>query len=312
MTEVVAGHPGWVVGIDVGGTFMKGALLDPQGGVRCRSHRPTLAAEGVSRSLAALSELAAELLAHLPPGVRADAIGVAAPGQIDPVNGIVVDASNLGWRNVPLVQSLQGFGLPVFLEHDVRAAALAELILGGSAGDGDMLFITLGTGIGGALIIDGRVYAGPHTLAGEIGHTIVTVGGDRCACGKHGCLETIASASAIIRRVRDAAGLPVTLTGEEVAAMVVAGHPQASEIWLKAADALALAFANYATVMDPQRIVIGGGLAEAGDLLLEPIRAALAKYLDPAYPVVVERTRLGAIAGYLGAALNARRRLALP
>jgi glucokinase len=114
-----------------------------------------------------------------------------------------------------------------------------------------------------------------------------------------------------VRRVREAAGLPVTLTGEEVAAMVAAGHPQATEIWLKAADALALAFANYATVMDPQRIVIGGGLAEAGDLLLEPIRAALAKYLDPAYPVVVERTRLGAIAGYLGAALNARRRLSL-
>jgi glucokinase len=298
---------GWVPGVDIGGTFIKGTLLDPEGRVRADAQRETPDRGEVDQTVGVVAEIVSELLAQLPTGATAAALGVAVPGAIDPDGGVVREASNLGWREVPLAHLLATrTGLPVFVEHDVRAAALAELIAGGGP-SGDFLFLTLGTGVGGALVLGGQVYAGSHNLAGEIGHMIIAPGGLRCTCGKQGCLETLASASAVVRRVRQAGGYGKDLTGLQVGELVLQGDPAASAVWQEAADALGLALANCTVLLDPGRIVIGGGLAEAGNLLLAPVRRAMAGYLDPMYQVTVQGSALGAAAGRIGAALVARR-----
>jgi len=301
--------PGAVAGVDIGGTLIKAVLLGPDDQVCGQSQMPTPAAGRADLVMDAVVAMVGELAAALPPGVQVAALGVAVPGAVDAQRGVVVEATNLAWRNVDLAASLASrVGLPVFIEHDVRSAALAELVFGQGGDLRDFLFVTIGTGIGAAVVVEGRIYAGANRLAGEIGHVVVAPDGPFCACGKQGCLEAIASASALVRRGR-AAGLPEELTGEQLAALVAAGDPPAVRVWREATDAVGLALANYAMVMDPLRIILGGGLAEAGELLLGPVRTAMARHLNAAYSVTVTASALGAAAGRLGAAALARLRL---
>ncbi|MGE5590520.1 MAG: ROK family protein [Bacillota bacterium] len=302
------GH--WVVGLDLGGTFVKGVLVDPAGQVRGEVQRNTPVADGPTQVARAVVQAIQDLKDQAPAGVSPDAVGLASPGAIDVRNGIVVDASNLGLKNVPLVRLVQEqCGLPVFLDHDVRTAAFGELVLGSAVGLGHVFFLTLGTGIGGAVIMNGRIYTGSHELAGEIGHMVLDPEGDLCACGKRGCLETYASASWVVRRVRELGGFGPELDGERVATLVEQGDPVATAVWQRAASALGLALANYTVLFDPDRIILGGGLSEAGELLLEPVRQAMRRHLDPCYSVSLTRGALGAAAGRLGAAVMAQRRL---
>jgi glucokinase len=277
-----------VAAIDLGGTDMKGAVVRAPGELEHAETRPTGREDGPEAVLGRLAGFAADLAAAGP--VRA--VGVAVPGLVDEAGGRAVAAVNLGWRDVPLRTRLQDeLGLPVAVAHDVRAAALAEGELGAARGCCDWLLVTLGTGVGAAVVLGSAPYGGAHGAAGELGHLVVRPGGPECACGARGCVEALASAGAIERRA-----------GRPVREAIATDDPA----WREAIDALAAGLAAYAVVMDPERIVVGGGLAAAGDALFGPLAQALAERLTftPAPPLVP--AALGADAGCHGAALAAR------
>jgi glucokinase len=269
-----------VIGIDVGGTAIKAARF---AGSRMEERRtiPTPSAEVVG----AVTELARDLLA---PDV--DGVGVAVPGVV--VDGVVQYSTNVAWADVPLRETLEdALNVPVVVANDVNAAAVGV--------GGDLLYVALGTGIGGALVVGGELIEGARGLAGEIGHVPVWPDGEPCACGQRGCLETYASASSVVRRYGG-----VTSAAELVARLD--GDPAAREVWDAATTALGIALASATLLLDPPRIVLGGGLAGAGAALVEPVRAELARRLAwrPAPPV--ELAADPADAGIRGAAVLAR------
>jgi glucokinase len=240
-------------------------------------------------------------------GLTPVAAGVVLPGIVDEAAGRVVFSANVGWRDLPLAGRLaERTGLPAAVGHDVRAGGLAESVLGAGRDEPDLLFLPIGTGIAGAMILDGRPYAGGG-YAGEIGHTRVVPDGPPCPCGGAGCLELYAAASSIGRRYSalHAEGEPVSAA--QVAERVAAGEPQATRIWQDAVDALAAALHTYVTICAPRLIVVGGGLAQSGDLLLAPLREALASRLTFQRAPRIVRAALGDRAGLLGAALLAWR-----
>ena len=296
-----------VVALDVGGTSMKGALVDQDAQVYARQAFGTPVAAGVDAVLdqigAALQTLAGRASAV---GLAApDAAGLAVPGIVDEARGVAVRAANIGWHDVALVQILERrLGLPVALGHDVRAGGLAENVLGAAAGSRDMLFVALGTGIAASCIVDGRLLvAGGY--AGEIGHVSVDVDGEPCGCGGRGCLERVASAAAIARRYTARSGVEVT-GAAEVAAFVRRGDPVAQAVWDEAVDALVGVLCTSITLLGPEVVVIGGGLAEAEDLLLKPLEAGMVARLSFQRRPRLVRAALGDQAGCLGAALLAR------
>jgi glucokinase len=270
-----------VIGIDVGGTGIKAARLEGTA-IAQRRDVPTPAA-GVPEAIAAV---AAELMTD-----AVTAVGVVVPGVV--ADGVVHYSANLAWRDVPLRHMLtDALGRPVAVGHDVTAAGLAE------ADGGDLLYVSVGTGIGGAVVAAGQLMLGARSLAGEIGHVPVWPDGEPCACGQRGCLETYASAAAVARRhgaVSSAADVVARL-GQDA---------RADEVWTTATTALGIALAGATLLLDPPRIVLGGGLAQAGDALLEPVRTELARRLAwrPAPPVA--GAAHGADAGIRGAALLA-------
>ena len=191
-----------VIGVDVGGTTVKAALIGSDGLDYGHSERPTPRHLGTDAVIATTVRAIVELRAQLPEGVRPRAVGLVVPGVVDAQQGIAVYAANLGWRELPLRQIVaEAVGLPVVLDHDVRAAGLAELELGAGQGLQEVLFVALGTGVAAAVIIRGQAYAGATGRAGELGHIPVFPEGEWCACGQRGCTETYASAAAVSRRV---------------------------------------------------------------------------------------------------------------
>jgi glucokinase len=297
---------GCVVALDVGGTTIKAGIADVTGLFVHRIRRDTRRIAGVAAVIEAITAVAEELVSSANDlGYEPLAAGVVVPGIVDEERGVAVDASNIGWRDVPLRTLLQDrVDLPVYLGHDVRAGALAEGRLGAARGSRSFAFLPIGTGIGGAWVIDGQPYTGAHYAAAEVGHIIVRPGGDRCVCGRSGCLETLASASAIARRYGALSGTNV-VGAVEVADLVRSGDPVAGRVWEDATDALADALLTVNTMLDPESIVLGGGLSHAGDLLLGPLRRRLADLSSPfSFPALVHAS-LGDEAGCMGAALYA-------
>jgi glucokinase len=244
---------------------------------------------------------------------RVAAAGVAVPGLIDEENGVALMSVNLEWKNVPLRRLLQErLGVPAVVGHDVRTASLAEQLLGAARGSNDFLFLTLGTGIGAAVVLHGAVYVGAHALGGEFGHMVVQPGGPLCGCGRRGCVETLASASAVVRRYRALTQAPADMSTRDVAERVQAGDPVAKQVWEEAIEALSMGIANYITLLDPERVVIGGGMADAGQMLFEPLLARLASEVTLQPVPAVLPAALGNDAGYLGAALKAWLALGVP
>nr|WP_308455412.1 ROK family protein [Streptomyces sp. SM14] len=293
----------------MGGTGMKAALIDATGTPVLRRRRSTPRAEGPEAMLAAVLDFAAEL--HVT-GVRElgaapVAAGVVVPGILDEPAGVVRYAANLGWRDLPLRRLLSErlAGLPVALGHDVRTGGLAEGRLGAGEGSDRFFFIPLGTGISGAIGIDGRVEPGAHSGAGEIGHLVVRPGGPDCGCGQRGCLEAVASAAAVGRDWAERCGDP-DADAADAARAVAAGDPAATEVWQRAVDALADGLLMATTLLDPEVVIVGGGLAEAGDTLLVPLRAALRERITFQHEPRLVRAALGDSAGCLGAGLLAR------
>lgn len=303
-----AAPPGHVIALDVGGTGMKAAVLDGTHRPLLRERRPTPRDGGPQAVLDAVLEFAADLreasLRRL--GSAPVAAGVVVPGIVDDEAGLVRYAANLGWRDVPLRRLLSERldGMPVALGHDVRTGGLAEGRLGAGDGADRFFFVALGTGISGALGIDGRVEPGAHSGAGEIGHVVVRPGGPACGCGQAGCLEAVASAAAVGRDWALAGGGPGA-DAADAARAVAAGDPAALTVWQNAVAALADGLLLVVTLLDPRVVIVGGGLAEAGDTLLRPLRAALRERLTFQQEPALVPAALGDGAGCLGAGLLA-------
>ena len=294
-----------VVALDVGGTRMKAGLVGEGSQVITERLYDTGREDGPAAVTERLVDVVQQLTAGaLERGLRPSAGGVVIPGIIDEGTGVVRSSANIGWRDFPLRRHLsQHTELPVAIGHDVRAGGLAESVLGAGRGERDLLFLALGTGIAGAMIMDGRAFSGGG-YGGEIGHMQLDPGGHPCGCGSLGCLETIASASAVGRRYSDRAG--ARFSARDVAERVAAGEPLAAEIWHDAVEALATALLAYMSICAPAQIVIGGGLAQSGETLLAPLRAAVERRITFHRPVRIVRAALGDRAGLLGAALLGR------
>jgi glucokinase len=300
----VAG-PNLVAAVDVGGSRMKGALVDPTGRAVFTDRRPTPAAAGPDAVVSALTDFTADLLARgRQRGADVPAAGIAVPGIVDDDRGIAVYSANLGWRDLALRSVLETrLDVPVAFGHDVRSGGLAEARIGAGQGARNQVFLPVGTGIAAALLVDGRPVTGDG-YAGELGHVVVDPGGAACRCGGRGCLETVASASAIARRYAERTGRPAGDAGM-VAARVRAGEADACAVWNEAVRDLAGALATCVTLLAPELVVIGGGLARSGELLLAPLRTALEARLTYQRRPRLVRAALGEHAGCLGAGLRA-------
>ncbi|MFI7522290.1 ROK family protein [Micromonospora globbae] len=301
-----------VVAVDVGGTGMKCALVGPDGTTVHTERHPTEAGRGPAAVVDTILDVADGLAAK----ARADgrtpvALGIAVPGIVDEARGVAVWSANVGFRDVPLRDlAVTRLGLPTAIGHDVRAGGLAEARLGAGRGAGHVLFVAIGTGIAAAHVVDGSASVGAHGAAGEIGHILVRPGGPRCGCGRPGCLEAVASASAVGRRYAELAGTPATAA--DVAERAAAGEPLAAQVWTETVEALADGLASGQALFDVATIVVGGGLAQAGERLLGPLRAALHERMTFHREPRLVAAALGDEAGCLGAALLALDALGVP
>ncbi|MEJ1089124.1 ROK family protein [Microbacterium sp. Mu-80] len=293
-----------VLAFDVGGTDIKSALFDADGtaiGLR-RTPTPAGGEDAPERLIDRLVELADELRTQHPEIVPA-AIGLVVPGIVDEQAGIGVFSSNLGWRDAPIRDlAAARFGLPVAFDHDVRTASWAEHVLGGARSYENSVVLIIGTGVAGAILIDGR----PHTAggyAGEIGHS--PIGDWPCPCGARGCLEAIASAGAISRRYAEASGAHVG-GAKEVIALAADGDEVAARVWNEALDALTMSIAQLTAVIAPEAVVIGGGLSRAGGALFDELRSRLRARLSFHRIPTLVPAELSGNAGILGSALRAR------
>lgn len=297
-----------VIALDVGGTGMKAALVAADGTLLHEARRATGRERGAEAVVETIQDFAAELLdlGRDRFATTASAAGVAVPGIVDAENGIAVYAANLGWRDVPMRELLgrRLGGIPVALGHDVRTGGLAEGRIGAGRGADRFLFVPLGTGIAGAIGIAGRIEAGAHGYAGEIGHIVVRPGGPACGCGQRGCLETLASASAVSRAWAAASGDP-DADAADCAKAVESGDERAQEVWLAAIGALADGLVTAITLLDPRTLIIGGGLAEAGETLFTPLRTAVEERVTFQRLPHIVPAALGDTAGCLGAGLLA-------
>ncbi|MCY7403134.1 MAG: ROK family protein [Cryobacterium sp.] len=295
-----------VLAFDVGGTDMKSALFDTTGAMigLDRTATPVSGAGTADVVLAHVEDVAARFR-HDFPDVHPAAVALIAPGIVDDERGIAVRAANLAWDRVPFRDLLtERLGLPASFSHDVRAAGDAEFRLGAARPYRDVVVLVIGTGVAAALFVNGRAHSGSG-YAGEIGHSVIDPRGELCACGARGCLETVASAGAIARRYR--AETSTHMPGaKEVLQRVRQGDPVASRIWDAALDALALSISQLAAVLAPDAVVIGGGLAQAGDALFLPLQERVDGLLSFHRRPVLLPALLGENAGLLGAALRAR------
>ncbi|MEO3747481.1 ROK family protein [Plantactinospora sp. B5E13] len=300
-----------VLAIDVGGTTMKGSVVDGTGRLRHSLVVPSGVAEGID-PVEAVRTLGRRLRDDaLALGATPAGIGVVTPGIVDEAAGVVRYASNIRFRDVPL-RALVGddLGLPVAVGHDVRTAGVAEAVAGAGRGLDNFLLLPLGTGIAATVVVHGMPVPGTTWSAGEVGHMPVHPGGEPCSCGQRGCLEVYASAGGLAKRYVRLGGV----SGLDSRAIAAAYHtdPLARSVWDDATEALGLALATLTLTLDPARIVLGGGLAQAGDQLFDPVRTALAGALAWRDAPELLPSAFGATAAQVGAAILARRAAGLP
>jgi glucokinase len=289
------GTPPFVLGVDLGGTAIKAGIFDV-GLVECLTVRqPTSRDRGAPAILEDLTRVVQSGVTLVTNEWGAGAIkgvAIATPGFVDSIGGIVRFAGNLGFSDLPLAHYISQAvaGVPVIVLNDSHAAALGE-VAGGALVDGDGLYVQLGTGIGGCLVRAGDVIAGRRGQAGEIGHTFVERDGPECSCGRRGHLEALASGTAIGRAYAARTGNRSDESAQVVAERTALGDEIASEVWHNAVAALAVALTNAIVLLDPVIIVLGGGVANSGQLLLAPLRSRVAALLpfDSSPDIVVSR-----------------------
>ena len=308
------------IGVDLGGTGIKAGVVDEQGRILAKASCPTGVERGYGPVIADMAKLCLETLeksGHSLDEVKA--IGIGIPGIQDPATGLVPFCTNLGWHEVPLVEEMHKYiDKPVFVGNDATVAGLAEAVAGVSAEVKTSVFVTLGTGVGGGIIIDGKPYSGPHGVASEIGHMITVVGGELCTCGNRGCWERYASATAIIREGRKFAeahpdcaiaravdGNLDKIEAKTVIDLAKAGDPDAAKLFDDYVTHLCVGLVNLINLYDPEIIALGGGVSHAGQFLLDAVNAKLPQmvfYKTMPY-ARVELARLGNDAGIIGAAM---------
>ena len=281
------------IGIDIGGTKIAGAVVDEFGHIVARDRRPTSASEPQ-----VIEDTVVEMVKHLTDGERRQgqeiaAVGVAAAGFIDAAQSTVYYAPNISWRNEPFREKLERrLDLPILIENDANAAGWAEFRFGAGRLVSDMVMLTIGTGVGGAIVSSDKLFRGGFGAGAELGHLRIVPNGLPCGCGAHGCIEQYGSGRALLRianELADAGGIGQALasvrtrngvlTGLDVSALVEIDDPGALSALRTLGTALGQAAASLAAVLDPQLFVIGGGVAQAGDKLLEPIRLAFLESL---------------------------------
>jgi glucokinase len=291
-----------VAAVDIGGTRVKAALVDASYRVLASTTLPTppdIAADASAVVDGGVADLLGSAAAR-DAGARLVGCGVVVPGLVDETRGVALLSVNLGWRDLPVTEPVTArLHVPTALGHDVRAGLLAETRLGAARGARHALFVPLGTGIAGALMLDGAIISADG-WAGELGHMVVDPAGPPCRCGATGCLETISSAAAVERAYAARTGERVV--AEEVAARTVAGDADACTVWERATSALAQAVVATVTITGVDLVLVGGGLAESGEVLLAPLRADITRRLTFQRPPRVEQAALGDRAGSLGAA----------
>lgn len=317
MTAPAARPP--ALAVDLGGTKLLVGLVDSSGRVLAheRTATPQEGPESVAR---AIRELARSVRAAAgAAGETIAGVGVAAAGPTDNKRGVLYDPPNIkGWgRETPFGPLLaRELGETVCVENDANAAALGEAWVGAGRGVRDLVYITVSTGIGGGLILDGRLYRGANGTAGEIGHIIIEPNGPPCHCGNRGCLEVLASGTAIARQAREAvargdptslrrfAGRPQEITAVAVAEAARGGDRLAADLYDQAGTRVGLVLSNLLALLNPEMIIVGGGVSKTGDLLFRPLRAAIAQrvYPAPALGAAVIPADLGDDVGIIGAA----------
>lgn len=305
-----------LVGVDLGGTLIRAAVARPQEGHEPPVRLPTPAAAGPTAVLDAV----ADAVRRATGGRAPDGLAIGLPGPLDPVRGIVFGAPNLpGWENLPVAEELRArLKCPVAVQNDANLAGYAEWRFGAGRGTQEFAFVTVSTGVGGALVLGGELYSGAAGTAGEIGHNPVTRRGPKCGQGHVGCLEAVASGTAIARRARAAlaagrptsiAATPATVTAADVVEAARRGDALAHRLLDEAGHALGRALGGLVNLISPEVIVIGGGVSQAGELLLAPTRRGMG---EMAFPAPLDRCRLtlaalGTDAGLVGATAWARR-----
>ena len=283
------GAPRWIAGVDIGGTNLRAGMVPFAGGepavVMSGSTRAGEGAGRVVARVAGMIRAAMEAVGAGDGGVAG--VGVGVPGPLDRERGIVIQTPNLGWREVPLRDMVaHRLGLPVAVDNDANCAAYGEWWLGAGRGADRLIGLTLGTGIGGGIVLGGEIYHGASDAAGEAGHMSVHLDGRRCACGSRGCVEAYASGPAIAARAIEGLGAAGDtslaslvaedadlITAEAVCDAAAAGDGYASRILEETARILAVAVANLVHLFNPDVVVIGGGVAAAGDLIFSPLRS---------------------------------------
>ena len=283
----------FIVGVDLGGTNIVVGALSSDGtrqiGMRSEPTRAEDGADGVIRRMADMVESSIKAVIDETNCTRSDirGIGIGAPGPLDRERGVVLLTPNLGWTDVPLRDRMMELtGLPASLDNDANCATYGEWWIGAARGARNVIGMTIGTGIGGGLIFDGRLYHGTHDVAGEIGHTTIDQNGRRCGCGNYGCLEAYASGPAIAERAREALtfddnsilaqlvnGDRAAITAQVVYDAATRGDMVAREVVRDTARFLGTGIANLLNILNPEVVVIAGGVTQAGDALFIPLRA---------------------------------------
>ncbi|MBM7584666.1 glucokinase [Bacillus pakistanensis] len=315
----------WLVGVDLGGTTTKIAFLNLYGELLHKWEIPTDKSDNGKNIIINIAKAIDQKLSELDqPKSKLMGIGMGAPGPVDMVKGIIYEAVNLGWdKNMPLKDLLEvETGLSAVIDNDANCAALGEMWKGAGDGAKDIICVTLGTGVGGGVIANGDIIHGTRGAAGEIGHiTVVPDGGYPCNCGKSGCLETVASATGVVRLALEALNdsshksilkeVKTSLTAKDVFDAARTGDALAKQVVNKLAFYLGIAIANLGSALNPEKIVLGGGVSRAGDILLKGV---VDRFKEYAFSTVANSTKisiatLGNDAGVIGAAWLVKNKL---
>ncbi|NPV52616.1 MAG: ROK family protein [Firmicutes bacterium] len=295
----------YAIGIDLGGTKIAAGIVDEAGRILSQARRPTGAEEGyravIGRMVDAIKAVSVDSAVSL---AEVGSIGVGVPGTPDFSDGTVIFAPNIGWRDVPLGRLLrEEFGLPVYVDYDTNAAALGEYMVGAGQGARVLLFVTVGTGVGAGLVFGGKLFRGATGIAGEIGHMVMNKDGPPCTCGNTGCLQMFSKGPALVDRavaraaqlegegkggatiLRELQAQHGVLTGEMVIRAARDGDPVAQEVFEEGVLYLGLGISNAVSLLNPDVVVVGGGIAKAGDMLMEPLVKIVKKR---SYPMAAE------------------------
>ena len=310
------------IGVDVGGTKILAGAVEEDGTVIATTRRDTPSTDPEK-----IQEAITDVVRDLADGRDVEAVGLAAAGLVDAERSTVLFAPNLAWRREPLRQAVEKrCGLPVVVENDANAAAWGEARFGAGRTESYVVMLTIGTGLGGGIVLDGHMYRGRNGIAAEFGHMTVEEGGRRCGCGSRGCWERYASGTALVREAQElatvspataarllelAGGQPQQITGRDISRAASEGDEAALECFTVIGTWLGHGMAALSAAFDPGMFVLGGGVAEAGDVLRAPTARALEERLTaPSYRPWprVTTAELGSVAGIVGAADLARRR----